>query len=134
MRYHEHPSTSLSESVVSGVDDTPFDQVPEIRQAREDDREVTPTLSSWRLEQAINVLQEYQARSLLRDDPQDLPPEHALLADDPVGLRKHLGDRVVLAWESADQEIVIWYRCSHTRLDLIEDLLDVFVHRDTRNG
>ena len=46
-------------------------------------------------------------RLLRFDDPIDRPPEHALLALDAVSLIQGLRDRVVLAREAADEEIVL---------------------------
>ena len=41
------------------------------------------------------------------EDPVDRPPEDALLALDPVRLVQRLRDRVVLAREAADEEVVV---------------------------
>ena len=67
----------------------------------------------------------------------DLPPQNALLADEPVRLAQCPCDRVVLAREPADDDIDVWDRGErrsptdrvHFGLELVQDLGDVLVHR-----
>ena len=119
----EDSSTPLWEPVVRGVHDPPLGQVSEIGEAREDDREVSSSLSRRRLQEPVDVLQEHESRPLRLEDPMDRPPQDALLPDDPMGLAAHLRNRIVLAREAADEKVVVGNRsgavvgiCSTIRL------------------
>src|SRR3954453_3131255 len=65
----------------------------------------------------------------------DLPPQHALLAHEPVGLPKRLRDRIVLARKATDEQLDIADRLEHSLplrggdlcLVPIEHCRDVFV-------
>ena len=51
------------------------------------------------------MLDRSPGRELQPQQPVDLPPKDALLADQAVRLAERLGDRVVLAREPADQQV-----------------------------
>jgi len=123
----EHPASSLWEAVMSCVHDAPLDEIPEIGETREDDREVATSLCRRRLQEPIDVLEEDESRPLLLEDPIDRPPEDALLALDPVRLVQRLRDRVVLTREAADQQVVIRDLLAFAGCDLIQDDVDVLV-------
>ena len=46
---------------------------------------------------------------MVAQDTVDLPPQHSFLAFDAAGVSQRCGDRVVLAWESADEQVGVGY-------------------------
>ena len=59
----QDPAPPLGEPVVSGIHNTPFDVIAEIRETTEHHREVAAALFGRRLEQPVNVLKKDKARS-----------------------------------------------------------------------
>lgn len=117
---------TLRKSVFRRVDYAPFDGVIEIGEATQDDGEVTTALRCGRLEQAVNILKETEARLLHLEEVVDVPPKDTLLALDAVRLIERTRNRVVLAREAADDHLYIG-DFNLAGLSLLKYLVDIFV-------
>ena len=118
---------TLGETVFRGVDHAPFDGVIEIGEAAQDDGEIATALRCGRLEQAINILKEPEARLLHLEEVVDVPPKDTLLALDAMCLIKRTCDRVILAREAANDHLHI-RDFNLTGFSLFKYLIDVFVN------
>ena len=118
----ERPPTPLHESVVSSIDDAPLHAVPQLSEGREDDAEVTSTLATRRLEQSIDVLQQDEWRVLRNQRITYLPLQDAFFPFD--SLCPSTGYRVILTWESADQQSVVW---DGRLVDGADILIDIYI-------
>lgn len=117
---------TLGEAVFCRINHAPFDGVIEVGEAAQNDGEVATALRRGRLEQAVDVLEETEARLLHLEEVIDVPPKDTLLALDAMCLIKRASDRVILAREAADDHL-------HVRdfnlagFSLLKDLINVLV-------
>ena len=117
---------TLRETVFRGVDHAPFDGVIEVGEAAQDDGEIATALRRGRLEQAVNVLKETEARLLHLEKVIDVPPKNTLLALDAVRLIERASDGVILAREAANDHLDV-RDFNFTGLSLLQDLIDIFI-------
>lgn len=117
---------TLGETIFRRVDDAPFNGVIEVGEAAQDDGEIATALRRGRLEQAVNVLKETEARFFHLEEVIDVPPKDTLLALDAVRLIERACNRVVLAREAADDHLHVG-DFNFAGFSLIQDLIDIFV-------
>ena len=120
--------TLLRVTVLCRVDNAPFDAVTERVEAGEHNGEVAASLLSGRLQQAVNVLQNNIFGGLKFERTVNIPPEHALLTFNAVRLREGLGNRVILAGETAAEQVSVG-NFVETRLHIIKYGVDVAVFK-----
>lgn len=117
---------ALRKTVFSRVDHAPFDRVTEVGEAAQDDGEVAAALRRGRLEQAIDVLKETEARFLHLEEVIDVPPKDTLLALNTVGLIKRASDGVILAGKATDDHLHVG-DFNLASFSLLQNLIDIFV-------
>lgn len=117
---------ALRKTVFSRVDHAPFDRVIEVGEAAQDDGEVAAALRRGRLEQAIDVLKETEARFLHLEEVIDVPPKDTLLALNTVGLIKRASDGVILAGKATDDHLHVG-DFNLASFSLLQNLIDIFV-------
>ncbi len=135
----EDAAALLGEPVLGGIGDAPFDFISEVGERREHHREIAAALTSRRLDEAVDILEEQMPDGstgceLQAKQSVNLPPEDALFAHEAVRLTKCAGDRVVLARKAAHEQVDIWddgmTATAGLRLVPIEDDCDVLVGCD----
>src|SRR5438309_2118606 len=100
----------LRASVVSCINNPPFNRVAETPEAPQHDSEVASWLFGWRTKQSVYVFEEDEGGALRPQDAVDFPPKDPLLSLDALSVRSR--DRVVLTRETTDEELVFGYcRC-----------------------
>ena len=60
----ECPAPALDETIVSSIDDSPFYTISELPEGGQDYAKVATTFAGRRFEQAVNILEQYEGRTL----------------------------------------------------------------------
>ncbi len=103
----EHPPAPLRHTIVRSIDHAPFHGIAQIGERSQHHGEVPAALACGRFQKTVHVLQQQIARPLGGEDAMDLPPQYALPARKPFGILQGAGHRIILARESAHQQIVL---------------------------
>lgn len=104
---YESPSSSLSCTVQSCIDHTPFNAVTKLRKAGKDNTEVTSTLFGRRFEESVNVLQQAERRLFGDKRISYLPPEDTFFALNALRGSQRMCYAVILTGESAHKERMV---------------------------
>ena len=116
----ENPAPFLNEPIVRGVYDPPFHGVTEVGEASEDDAEVAAPLGRRRFQEPVDILQEDVHWTAALDYVANVPPQHALFPLDAFGVGSR--HRIVLAWESAHQQVETLWNLTLRQGDVLVDL------------
>nr|WP_282809942.1 hypothetical protein [Thauera humireducens] len=121
-------------AVVGGIDHAPFDRIAELLQARQNDGEIPPLAARRAGNQPVHVLQHHVLHRPSCADPEfeqtvDAPPQHALLAGEPLRAGQGLCNGIVLARKAPDQHLGVKRINAGQGRVILQHLEKVLVHQ-----
>lgn len=130
----ENAAAFLRITIIGGIDHAPFDRIAELLQARQNDGEIPPLAGRRAGNQPVDVLQHHVLHRPACADPEfeqtvDAPPQHALLACEPLRAGQGLGHRIVLARKASDQHLGVERIEAGQGRVVVEHLEEVLVHQ-----
>lgn len=130
----EDTAPPLRVAVIGGIDHPPLDRIAQLLKAGEDDGEVPPLATRRAGNQPVHVLQHHVLHRPSCADPEfeqtvDAPPQHALLACEPLRAGQGLGHRIVLARKASDQHLGVERIEAGQGRVVVEHFEEVLVHQ-----
>lgn len=131
---HKNAAALLRVTIIGGIDHAPFDRVAQFLKAGENDGKIPPLAARRAGNQPVDVLQHHVLDGSACADPVfeqtvDGPPQHALLAGEPLRAGQGFGHRIVLARKAADQHLGVKRIEAGQGRVVVEHFEEVLVHQ-----